>query len=70
MTYPLVEKVSSSVSSCREENHSIHSMDALKWKRKLHLFNSIHFNYILLMCRVNSYKANYRHSTVQIYIGT
>jgi hypothetical protein len=27
-------------------------------------FNSIQFNSLLFMCRVNSYKANYRHSTV------
>jgi hypothetical protein len=33
--------------------------------------NSIQFfNSLLFMCRVNSYKANYRHSTVQIYITT
>jgi hypothetical protein len=30
----------------------------------------IQFNSLLFMCRVNSYKANYRHSTVQIYIST
>jgi hypothetical protein len=28
--------------------------------------NSIQFNSLLFMCRVNSHKANYRHSTVQI----
>jgi hypothetical protein len=27
----------------------------------------IHFNYLLFMCRTNSYKANYRHCTVQIH---
>jgi hypothetical protein len=30
----------------------------------------IQFNSLLFMCRVNSHKANYRHSTVQIYITT
>jgi hypothetical protein len=30
----------------------------------------IPFNSLLFMCRVNSHKANYRHSTVQIYITT
>jgi hypothetical protein len=33
-------------------------------------FNSIQFNSLLFMCRVNSHRANYRHSTVQIYITT
>jgi hypothetical protein len=33
-------------------------------------FNSIQFNSLLFMCRVNSHKANYRHSTVQTYITT
>jgi hypothetical protein len=33
-------------------------------------FNSIQFNSLLFMCRVNSHKVNYRHSTVQIYITT
>jgi hypothetical protein len=32
--------------------------------------NSIQFNSLLFMCRANSYKANYSHSTVQIYITT
>jgi hypothetical protein len=32
--------------------------------------NSIQFNSLLFMCRVNSHRANYRHSTVQIYITT
>jgi hypothetical protein len=32
--------------------------------------NSIQFSSLLFMCRVNSHKANYRHSTVQIYITT
>jgi hypothetical protein len=27
-------------------------------------FNSIQFNSLLFMCRANSHKANYRHSTV------
>jgi hypothetical protein len=30
----------------------------------------IQLNSLLFMCRVNSYKVNYRHSTVQIYIST
>jgi hypothetical protein len=30
--------------------------------------NSIQFNSLLFMCRVNSYKANYRHSTIIIII--
>jgi MFS family permease len=33
-------------------------------------FNSIQFNSLLFMCRVNSHRANYRPSTVQIYITT
>jgi hypothetical protein len=28
------------------------------------------FNSVLFMCRINSYEANYRHSTVHIYITT
>jgi hypothetical protein len=28
----------------------------------------IQFNYLLFMCRVNSYKAIYRHSTVKIQV--
>jgi competence protein ComGF len=32
--------------------------------------NNFSLNSLLFMCRVNSYKANYRHSTVQIYITT
>jgi hypothetical protein len=37
------------------------------------IFNIIiisQLNSLLFMCRVNSYKANYRHGTVQIYIST
>jgi hypothetical protein len=30
------------------------------------LTTTIQFIYVLLMCQVNSYKANYRHNTVQI----
>jgi magnesium-transporting ATPase (P-type) len=33
-------------------------------------FNSIQFSSLLFMCRVNSHRANNRHSTVQIYITT
>jgi hypothetical protein len=33
-------------------------------------FNSIQLNSLLFMCRVNSHRANYRPSTVQIYITT
>jgi hypothetical protein len=40
-----------------DDNNSIH-------------FNSIQFNDLLFMCRVNSYKANYRHSTVHIKVTT
>jgi hypothetical protein len=42
------------------------------WKDTLqeNLLNSIQFNSLLFMCQVNSHKANYRHSTVQIYITT
>jgi hypothetical protein len=29
---------------------------------------SIQFNSLLLLCQVNSYKANYRHSTVYILV--
>jgi hypothetical protein len=31
--------------------------------------NSIQFNSLLFMCRANSRKANYRHSTVQIQVN-
>jgi hypothetical protein len=32
--------------------------------------DSIQFNSLLFMCHVNSHKANYRHSTVQIKVNT
>jgi hypothetical protein len=40
------------------------------YRRDVVLIIIIQFNSLLFMCRVNSHKANYRHSTVQIYIIT
>jgi hypothetical protein len=60
--------ISRTTSICYSASHIFR--DSMGYQNIGLTFNSIQFNPLVFMCRVNSHKANYRHSTVQIYITT